>query len=181
MSLIKSFTHNKGVFMLTQAKLKEVLDYNKDSGIFIRKTFSGNYAGGTAKIGGIAGTVTERGYIKIRVCGKKYLAHRLAWMYVYGEMPANIDHINGIKTDNRICNLRQATQIENGQNRAIHSKNTTGFAGVYFYKLTKKYKAQIGFNNKRYSLGYFESPEAAHKAYLEAKAKFHTFNPTVRP
>lgn len=166
--------------MLTQAKLKEVLEYNQESGVFIRKTFSGNYAGGKAKIGQIAGSVDERGYIRIRVCGKKYRAHRLAWMYVYGEMPAGIDHINGIKSDNRICNLRPATQVENSQNRAVHSKNTTGYAGVYFYKQTQKYKAQIGFNNKRYAIGYFETPEEAYKAYLQAKAKLHTFNPTVR-
>lgn len=113
--------------MLTQAKLKELLEYDPISGVFRRKINIGG-----AKIGDIAGTDNGDGYMKIRVAGKSYKAHRLAWLYVMGRWPKNdIDHINGVRCDNRIINLREATRAENKQNtRKANSNNRTGLLGV---------------------------------------------------
>jgi hypothetical protein len=165
---------------LTQAKLKEVLEYNPETGVFIRKSFSGNNGAGAAKIGEPAGALDDRGYLRIRVYGKKYRAHRLAWFWVHGEFPTGIDHINGIKTDNRISNLRLANQLENSQNRLASRNSTSKYLGVSKITATGKWRAQIGFANKRHHIGFFDSEEEAYEAYKKTKAEMHKFNPVPR-
>lgn len=138
-------------------KIKEKLFYDKDSGIFT-----------WIKTGKIAGSVQSRGYVIIGLHGSQYLSHRLAWAMVYGKFPVQqIDHINQVKTDNRIENLRDVSQSENLLNQSVPtSNNTSGFRGVHFCKITKKYVAQRGVNYKNYRLGYFDTPEEAHNAYV---------------
>lgn len=154
---------------LTQERLKELFSYDKDTGIF---TF---LAGTThSKPGKIAGCSTPRGYRYISADNKLYLSHRLAYLYMKGAMPSNlIDHINGVKDDNRWVNLRPCTHLGNNQNAGIPKRNSSGFKGVYFNKEVKKWHAQISVNRKRISLGFFEVVEDAGNAYKEAANKYH--------
>jgi hypothetical protein len=108
-------------------------------------------------------------------------AHRLAWFYVHGEFPkCELDHINGVRDDNRISNLRECSRAENMQNAGMFKTNTSGYTGVTWHKQRRKWAAQIWVNNKRMYLGLRESKEDAYALYLEAKAKYHTFQPTPR-
>lgn len=163
--------------MLTQSRLKQLLHYDPDTGVF---TWLAN-RGRKAKTGGMAGSINTCGHRQIKIGGRAYMAHRLAWLYVHGAWPKDqTDHINGVRDDNRIANLREATQSENNQNVAMYSNNTSGFIGVSWFPATMKWKAQIKVNGGVKHIGYFDMPEAAHAAYLAAKAELHTFNPCVR-
>ena len=111
---------------LTQERLKELLNYDASTGVFTRKVSTNG-----AKAGDIAGRKTKGRYVEIRVDGGRYLAHRLAWLYMYGEFPSDdIDHINHIKTDNSLANLRVASKAENQKNRSLSIRNKTGVSGV---------------------------------------------------
>ena len=130
---------------LTQARLKELLHYDPENGVFThikarRGLRSGSLAGGIDK---------AEGYLQIMVDGKRYQAHRLAWLYVHGDFPPNdIDHISRVRDDNRICNLRLATRSENMQNLSLRSTNTSGHTGVVWCKNTEKWRALIMLNGK---------------------------------
>lgn len=155
---------------LTQQTLKSVLAYDAETGLFRYLSNRGRQA----KKGSIAGYNHEQGYVRIKIKGVQYYAHRLAWLYVYGEFPQKLlDHINGVTSDNRIANLRLATQAQNMGNSRKPINNTTGFKGVCFHKQTGKFVAHISMNNKLKSLGYFKTAEDAHKAYVEAAKRLH--------
>jgi len=116
-----------------------------------------------------AGYLNPNGYMMCTINRKTYRMHRLAWLYVHGELPANgLDHINGIKHDNRIANLRPADQAENGQNRR-------GVVGASMNKQNKRWRAVIVVNGKRIYLGSFATKEDAHTAYVKAKREMHPF------
>src|SRR5436190_23425691 len=105
--------------MLTQEKLKEVLDYDPETGLFTSRVSRGGRPASAR-----AGCVTTKGYIKLSLCQKRYYAHRLAWLYVYGEWPSKqIDHINCVTDDNRIANLREATSAQNITNSRARRDN----------------------------------------------------------
>lgn len=162
---------------LTAERLREVFSYDAGNGLFRQKTRTSQ----RVRIGDIAGSKRTDGYVAMRVDGKHYAAHRLAWFYVHGVWPEDqIDHINGVRHDNRICNLRTATRAENGQNRAINKSSASGYLGVSWYPLSGKWLARIRKNGKLKHIGYFDTAERAHAAYLSAKLVLHTFNPTVR-
>ena len=162
--------------ILTQSELKEQLHYEPDTGIFTHIPKKRNKRKSL-----IAGFESKEKYLCIGLNGKYYKLHRLAWLYVYGEFPKNsLDHINGIRSDNRIINLREATYAENCQNIAIYSNNSTGYMGVTYFKNNKKYGAQISFNGINRYLGLYETAELAHEAYLKAKESLHKFNPVPR-
>ena len=163
--------------MLTQARLKELLRYDQETGIFTRLVRTASWV----KVGDTAGCQHNCGYLKIGVSGKEYLAHRLAWLYMTGRWPSEeIDHRNGMREDNRWLNLREATTSENAQNLAVRSNNKSGLTGVIWYARYKKWQAQIQSRGQQTYLGRFEDKHAAYAAYLAAKAQLHTFNPTVR-
>ena len=153
------------------AFIKEFLHYNPDTGVFTWLKSNSN----NTKVGQVTG-YNEAGYLRIGVNKKLYRAHRLAWLYYYGEMPKDcIDHINGITTDNRICNLRACTHAENMQNKKSAKKDSThGFLGVR--KDRGKYVAIINVNKKRVYLGQFSTPQEEHEIYLKSKRELHTFN-----
>lgn len=160
--------------MLTQDRLKELLSYDPLSGLFIRLVRLGN----NSKLDRSAGIIDTHGYLECSVDSKRYRLHRLAWLYMHGEFPiGDIDHINGIRNDNRIDNLRIASRIKNSQNKKnASSNNKTGLLGVFFHKQNKRYTAQIRINGKNKHLGMFDTPELAHQAYLIAKRQFHEGN-----
>ena len=157
--------------MIDQLSLKQLLHYDEDTGLFHWIKTNTN----CVFVGTVAGSNGGKGYLQIQINGKCYKAHRLAWLYVYGEMPSSqIDHVNGIRNDNRINNLRLATSFQNIQNQKKAQKhNKTGFLGVT--KKNGKYVARIGINNQRKWLGYYDTPELAHAVYLDEKRKLHEF------
>jgi hypothetical protein len=158
---------------LTQERLKEILDYDFETGIFKWKKITGY---GAQFSGREAGTLTSNGYLKIGIDQKRHRSHRLAWLYVYGYLPLNdIDHINGIRTDNRIINLREVTRSENLQNiKTHHIDNKSGLLGVSYSKAAKSYVSQISINGKYTYLGCFKTKELAHLAYLDKKREIHS-------
>lgn len=164
--------------MLDAETLRKLLDYNPDTGMFrwrVTRT-------GKALKGSIAGAlhVNRDGYryIRIRINGKLYVAHRLAWLYVYGAWPSKqLDHMDEDATNNRIYNLREADPEENIRNRGIQSNNRSGYKGVRFK--SGKWEASIKIAGKQSYLGRFANPAEAHAAYCEAAKKYHGefFNP----
>ena len=153
------------------------MSYDSKTGVFTWLVNKNGY-GGAAKVGRTANNVNAYGYRRIGIDGERYLAHRIAWLYVYGEFPkAHLDHINRDRLDNRIANLRVATDAENLQNQAVRTDNTSGVKGVSWDKKRKKWFAKITHKYKQIALGCYESIEDAAAAYATAKAKFHTFNP----
>lgn len=154
--------------MITQLELKKVLHYDPDTGVFTWLV-----SRSSVKALDLAGTLSK-GYIRIKINRKHYTAHRLAWLYMYGIMPKDgIDHINNIKADNRIINLREATHSENMRNRLLTVRNSTGYKGVAFCKRAKKFKVTITFNLKRIHLGYFIDAKSAALAYEAYGKKLH--------
>lgn len=152
---------------LTAERLRELVHYDPDTGIFTRKEDRGGH-----KAGEVMGSVSHRGYMKIGVDMRRYYAHRLAWLYVFGEMPEVVDHINGNTLDNRISNLRNVSQAENLQNiRRPSRNNRSGFLGVS--RKRKKWTAALSLNNRTIRLGIFETKEAAYAAYVNAKRLLH--------
>jgi hypothetical protein len=161
---------------LTQNRLKELLVYNPETGIFTNRVDRSN-----RKAGKVAGVVTRKGYIAIKIDRKSYQAHRLAWLYVFGSWPTDqLDHLLGDKADNRLASLRPATNQENQQNVCKGRNNSSGHIGVSLHKRTKKWQASLGHGRKSIYLGIFNTSEEAHQAYLNAKAIHHTFNPIPR-
>jgi len=157
---------------MTQKLLKSKLHYNKHSGLFIWvKTYSPH-----ARKNKIAGTLTSLGYVIIRIDKKDYQAHRLAWLYEHGEYPTKqIDHINHIKDDNTICNLRVVSISDNQKNVKRRVDNTSDVTGVYFNKLESKWVASISSRGKRIHLGYFIEKKDAIKARKHAE-KIYCFH-----
>jgi len=155
---------------LTHARLTQLFHYDPANGHFTRLL---NRCSRT-RAGDIAGNETAQGYLRIGIDGKEYTCHRLAWFYMTGEWPKDqIDHINGIRTDNRFTNLREATTAENTRNGLISKNNTSGFKGVCFHKDTGRWQAKIFINGKGRHLGLFDTAEAAANAYDAAAAKLH--------
>lgn len=150
-------------------ELRRILHYNKKTGEFTNRITRHS----RAVAGTVAGAYKTGGYLQIQILNSVYLSHRLAWFYVYGEWPVGqIDHINGTRDDNRLCNLRVVTPQQNKQNqRKAQANNKSGFLGVT--KVVKKWRANIGIGDAKVHLGYFSSPEKAHAAYVKAKRENH--------
>lgn len=126
-------------------------------------------------VGQVTGWDGGDGYRKIRIDGHQFLAHRLAWVYVYGVWPAEIDHVNGNRSDNRIANLRSVSHRDNQQNmRLPRSNNSSGYLGVHFDR--GRWVAQIRSEGMRHRLGRFDTAEEASDAYLAAKRRLHPFS-----
>lgn len=162
---------------LTAARVREVLDYSPETG-----EFRWRVARGPCVAGKVAGCKHPNGYIALTVEFHQCQAHRLAWLYMYGEWPVNeIDHINGVRDDNRAVNLRDVSKHVNQQNRrkaqrqAAPSPFNTGLLGTYFHRMRQCFIAQIQdpATGKHKWLGSFATAEEAHEAYLEAKRRIH--------
>lgn len=132
-----------------------MIKYNPETGLFNKKGY------------------VELGYLRIRLKGKQYMAHRLAWLYSYGEWPKYIDHINHDKTDNRIANLRSVSHTENMKNKPKYKNNKSGITGVY--QMEKNWRVLITSNKKRMHVGYYPSlfDAACARKSAENKLGFH--------
>ena len=137
---------------ITKDELIQILDYNAETGIFIRRSN-----------GKIVGSINAAGYLTCCIKKKHFYLHRLAWIYVHGNVPPFIDHINGIKGDNRIQNLRPVTKSQNGMNRSgTYAKS--GYRWVYYQSNTSKWRVKVSHLN----VGYFDSKQEAALAAKEA-------------
>ena len=154
---------------ITANELRNVLSYDDNTGIFTWIARPSK----AVKIGQIAGSLNNTGYVTIGIYGKVYKAHRLAWLYVTGDWPSGLmDHINGDKSDNRFENLRDIGPRGNSENvRRPNKRNKSGFMGVIWFQ--NKWRASITVNRKTQRIGDYDTPEEAHNAYVEAKRKYH--------
>lgn len=157
--------------MLTAERARELFDYDPDTGDLTWKVSLSS----RAPIGRVVNTRHGDGYYCVCIDRKMYLAHRIIWLIVYGKWPDKlIDHVNGNKCDNRLCNLRKATHSENGWNSGIRTNNTSGFKGVCKHHKCGKWLARIRIGNGvRKHLGLFDTPEAANAAYRRAAEEHH--------
>ena len=149
---------------LTAERLRELLSYNADTGVFTYRLRRG-----CRSAGAVAGCMRSDGYTVISVDTRNCFSHRLVWLYVTGSLPAGeIDHIDGDRSNNRIANLRDVSPAENSRNLSLKAKNTSGYQGVTFYKKTKRWMARIRIDGKQNHIGFYDTPEAAHAAYARA-------------
>ncbi len=119
-------------------------------------------------IGSQIGTFDDQGYVRFQFHKKYFKVHRVAWLLTYGYWPNQIDHINGVRSDNRLKNLREASNVENARNRNIDTRNKSGFRGVCWVKRDCRWRAQIKINGRKFALGHYHTPEEASKAYEKA-------------
>lgn len=173
---------------ITQQDLQKLLSYDAQTGDLIwrhrpRKMFSEGYNGGETSwktwnsryAGRLASNVGSGGYVRVNIMGKRYLAHRLIWMMVHGEWPQEVDHINGNRTDNRLCNLRAVDRQENMRNVARRSDNSSGFTGVSYAKRENRYLAYITIDKVMRVIGRFNTIEEAVAARAKAETE-HGFH-----
>lgn len=152
--------------MITQTELRRLFEYEPNTGRFRRlvKRHHSHQDYPSSR--------HSRGYRQITIGGRTYLMHRLVWLYVHGFMPGQIDHINGDRTDNRLCNLREVTQSQNNANSARRKDSTSGVKGVYFSRQKNKWAARIKpSGSKRVHLGFFADRNEAANAYAKAAAE----------
>jgi hypothetical protein len=146
--------------MISADELRQLVKYDRDTGLFQRG-------------GKVIGTRNKTGYVVFSLKSTLYYAHRLAWLYETGEMPSQIDHVNGIKNDNRMDNLRLATHAENMRNRVVRPQSTSGRKGVRLHKTSGLWFASIVVDRKVISLGYHRDKEDAASAYDQAAIELH--------
>jgi hypothetical protein len=155
--------------ILDIARLRARLSYDTETGEFRWRT-----------TGKLAGSPDEDGYLRIGIDGRRYRAHRLAWFYVHGEWPDLwIDHIDGVPSNNAIANLRQVTNAENQQNRAMQRNNKSGYRGVS-QTAAGKWAATIRRGAAHTYLGIFDCPKEASTAYEAARRDLFEFQPVAR-
>jgi hypothetical protein len=158
--------------------IRERLDYDPATGLFLWRRhdampnkWNGRWAGN------VAGRTCHKGYRQIAIANSRHSAHRIAWLMMTGEWPkADIDHINGVRDDNRFSNLREATRAENNRNASMQKRNASGVSGVSWHKMARKWQANISVGHRRIHLGLFSDITAAAAARKTAEIE-HGFHP----
>lgn len=155
--------------ILTAERLRELLHYDPETGVFTWKLPSQH----RLKPGAIAGRISSQGHRQVTIDRRAYQAHRLVWLFMTGQWPrGEIDHINGNRLDNCWRNLREATRIQNCANTGKRHHNRSGFKGVF--PMTRgRWGASICVRGRNLNLGIHETPEQAHAAYCEAATRIH--------
>ena len=158
---------------LSRDEILKYLSYDRENGIFTWKI-----ARGRQPSGAIAGSVTSRGYVRIIFNKRQYFSHRLVWIVETNAQPAQfIDHIDGNRANNRIINLREASNYENQQNRKkCQSNSKSGLLGASPCDGTRPWLAQITINGKKKRIGCFKTKEDAHSAYMDIRRNVYLFN-----
>ena len=156
---------------LTAERLRELLAYDPETGIFTWKTTMGS----RAVAGQQTDSLDDHGYVRIRVDKRLYRAHRLAVLYMSGSFPpADVDHINLNRADNRWKNLRNATRTINARNTSLRSDSTSGAKNVSWHKASGKWLVNIAVEGKSKYIGVFADKEIAAQAAAEARRKYHS-------
>lgn len=157
--------------ILEAARLRECIHYDPETGAFTRKVRLAH----RHQVGDDATHPMSNGYMRVAIDSQRYLAHRIAWLYVHGEWPKNhIDHINGNRADNRLANLRDVSRSINQQNRRKpDSDNQSGLLGAHYHGQNRNWVARVRVNGRAKHIGSFPTPELAHEAYVEAKRRLH--------
>ena len=150
-----------------QARLKELFNYDPETGWFTNR-----YSRGRAAAGERAGSPSGHGYRKICVDYNKFYEHHLAWLYVYDEWPSEIDHINGESSDNRIANLRLCNRSQNNFN-SLRPTGESGLRGAYLDKRNSQWYSKIQVGGQVVFLGNFGSAKEAHAAFMVAADSYH--------
>lgn len=157
-------------------RLREVLDYDPETGRFVWR-ISLNARG---PAGSVAGTSLPDGYLRIQIDRVPMKAHRLAWLWVHGEMPlCEVDHINRIKSDNRITNLRLATSKQNKENQSLRVTNTSGHKGVHWDKSREKWMAFVVHHRKFKNLGRYDDLNQAIEVAEDARRQLFTHHNVI--
>jgi hypothetical protein len=155
--------------VLTQARLKEALEYFPETGEFVRRASSGGKLAGTRAGGKVGG-----GYVLISVDGMQYLAHRLAWLYMRGSLPDHeVDHRDTDRSNNRWTNLRKATRSEQSCNASIRVDNTSGVKGVYLDRRDGMWYGQVAHEEKTFNTKRFPTKEQAGDAVAALRSSLH--------
>lgn len=154
-------------------RLHETLVYEPDTGLLRWKVRQAR----CVEVGGKAGHITKFGYLRVAINGRRYSCHRVAWAMHYGAWPdCDLDHINGVRNDNRIANLRLATRSQNSCNRKRSTRNkVSGVKGVSFVpnKRRRRWRAHIRCDGRAYALGHYDCLGQAARAYHEAALWLH--------
>jgi hypothetical protein len=161
--------------MITQSKLLEMFDYRDDGNLVHRHTVQGG-----KRMGEVAGSPHNMGYRQITICRKKYLIHRLVWLYHYGNIPDQLDHINGKRSDNRIENLRECTYSQNHGNKRMNRNNTTGYKGVFLDKRDGFWMVYVAHQYIGRSLSIQEAAVMYDKAAKKHFGKFALTNKELK-
>jgi hypothetical protein len=154
--------------MLTQDELKTLIHYDPSTGVFTSLLKNKT-----------VGSLTYKGYLRLNLQKRLYMAHRIAWLYMTGEFPGiEIDHIDGDRRNNRWANLRLATRKQNMENTSLFSNNTSGHRGVIWYKRNSKWGATVFHNGKRYFAGLYLTADDASRAAKELRDSLFTHHKT---
>jgi HNH endonuclease len=152
---------------VTPEEVRRLFDYREDGQLVRKVSTSSN-----ARAGDVAGYINSEGYREIRINGQRHYAHRLIFLYHHGRWPeGEIDHASGVKSDNRIENLREATNSQNQANKSKLCTNTSGYRGVSFHKASGKWRTQIKSGGKIRHESYWDNKKQAHIAYLRGASK----------
>lgn len=181
--------------LLTQEIVKEFLNYDPDTGVLTWrerdqkwfKTYRSFCSWNAKHSGKLAGSVHKgsrgKSYVCVKINGDVYKAHRLIWLHVTGETPDEIDHLNGDGTDNRLCNLRNVSRLDNGVNKRLASNNTSGVTGVSWNTSAGKWQSSIKVKQRQIYLGNFDNlfDAACARKSSENYHNFHKNHGSVRP
>jgi len=156
---------------LTQEELRSIFEYNPFTGVARWKEGRSNMVQGS-----LAGCLHGSGYKVVTINSKSQKLHRVIWIMLFGDIPDGfyIDHINGNKIDNRLENLRLATNSQNQQNRPAPKNSTSGYRGVTWHKQVNKWMARICIKGERKTIGFFDTAEDAYEAYKKEAKKVFT-------
>lgn len=154
---------------VTQEQLRELFTLDPDEGVLRYRVKHLRY-----KAGLVAGSVGHKGWRSIMVNQRRYQAHHLVWMYVHGRWPTHeLDHVNGIRDDNRLSNLREADAFQQVMNSARPPTNKSGARNVYFIRKSGKFRVSVRYRGKHVHIGHFSTLQEASVAATDARNRLH--------